>query len=219
MGKVGGPSPSTSAHIERTGSLRPASSGPCLLRLIWRNKMRDRGFSAPAWAPALRRLRPAGGYRVTSVGEVFKPHLTQLVCRDVQEHCAQRMLLFGAADVVCDPDDAVLRHGGSSAGAVHRDCSALSRDFRQLQFIAVLQGSVQVVFQRRVAMADDMASQPHRRRDPVSVGANRVLVFFGSRYAHAVEASANCVRVTGWVCQEGARVALQSDDCDLGDWA
>ena len=45
---------------------------------------------------------------------------------------------------------------------------------------------------------------PLSRQAYTSLGT--LIIFFGARYAHAVTASADCVRVTGWVCRAGRRV-------------
>ena len=67
-------------------------------------------------------------------------------------------------------------------------------------------GTVRVRMETSVNATRPPCSHPRVRKDNIVVAANKVLIFHGSRYAHGVTASENCVRVIGWVCEAGKRV-------------
>ena len=110
---------------------------------------------------------------------------------------ADSLLRFGNCD--CDDDD-------MSVGVPHRDCVALRRNFDNLQFVAVLQGVATFTFEARVTISRPPNPEPTPRKDRIKVKAGTVIVFMGSRYAHAVRTTGNCLRVSGWVCARGKRV-------------
>ena len=103
------------------------------------------------------------------------------------------------SDSDCDDDD-------MSVGVPHRDCVALRRNFDNLQFVAVLQGVATFTSEARVTISLPPDPAPKPRETPVRVPAGNVIVFMGSRYAHAVTTAGKCLRVTGWVCARGTRV-------------
>ena len=170
------------------GRKKATTAGAVNLTRIQKEKLRQRGYLYPATVKALRTLRPARGYPVVP-GEAFADDMTgeeqklaANVCKAVERHVVS-LCLFGDSHVECSPDDAVIRQGGV-VGKVHRDCVALRRNTRNLQFVAVLQGKVDFMIEGTVNAKQPALQSPRRRKKAVTIKANQVLVFAGSRYVH-----------------------------------
>ena len=82
--------------------------------------------------------------------------------------------MFGLLQPECDARDSFVLHGlcADTAGA-HRDCP-LSFDIWQLQFIAVLQGTLELTIERRVFVKKS-SKIVKKRLAPTPVKANQVL--------------------------------------------
>jgi hypothetical protein len=50
------------------------------------------------------------------------------------------------------------------------------------------------------------AAQPRRQRVVRTVRAGEMIIFMGSRFAHANVTKGKCARLAGWVCAAGSRV-------------
>lgn len=193
-------------------------AGVAVLRGMWAEQLRKTGYIAPTRVPTLSKLRPRGCTYPVAPGDVFggNNELAIRVCAAVEEH-AFGLFLFGAKRVQCHPDDSKIRRGAAVC-AVHRDCIPLRKNTRNLHFIAVLQGKVDVLIETEVNVTMPPREHPHMQRRVITVGANATLIFHGSRYAHGVTASENCVRVTGWVCQHGKRVLNKGGSVEVRGW-
>ena len=142
------------------------------------------------------------------MGQVRRLHARDCgrhVCEAVERHVFS-LFVFGNDGVECDPHDSVIRSGAVVKAQVHRDCPSLRRNTANLQFVAVLQGTVDFRIETTVDALLPPRTLVRSRKKAIALTANQVLVFSGSRYAHSVAASSNCVRVTGWVCRRGRRV-------------
>ena len=110
------------------------------------------------------------------------------------------------------------RHG---TGRAHRDCPDSSSHY-QYQFIAVSgarrleQGEMTVCLEWRVTGAP--RDECRRRATPVTIPANHVLFFFGSRYAHAAACGEKCKRVAGWV-SAAKHETTESSGGDITGWS
>ena len=205
------------------GSRKPSKTGAKVLLTMWAERLRQRGYIDPTRVHTLSQLRPRGCRYAVVPGEAFADDMTgeeqklaANVCKAVERHVVS-LCLFGDSHVECSPDDAVIRQGGV-VGKVHRDCVALRRNTRNLQFVAVLQGKVDFMIEGTVNAKQPAVQSPRRRKKAVTIKANQVLVFAGSLYAHSVNASDNCVRVTGWVCKAGHRVVGGGANVVVGKW-
>lgn len=195
-------------RVAQVGKCRREMSAPNRAKLsrIWLDQLRNRGFCVPTRLPAVGVLRPLWRHMDPSVQERDGDDepVARAVCNAVQER-AMEMCLFNGSGVECNPGDSVLRFGDCTRGTAHRDCVSLRTNYSNLQFVVVLRGSISMTFERRVTATRAAKTKPTRRR-PVVVKAGTLIIFFGARYAHAVTASVDCVRVTGWVCRAGCRV-------------
>ena len=182
--------------------------GSKVLRALWAEQLRKRGYIVPTRVPALALLRPRGCTYPVDPGTVLGDgqQLAIDVCAAVERHVFS-LFVFGNDGVECDPSDSVIRSGAVVKAQVHRDCPSLRRNTANLQFVAVLQGSVDFRIETTVDTLLPPRTLVRSRKKAIALTANQVLVFSGSRYAHSVAASSNCVRVTGWVCRAGHRVA------------
>jgi hypothetical protein len=143
MGTRRGAAVPAPAGAARQGSRKPAKSAADKLELIWRAIFRKTGFLRPTWVPALRDLRPQWRrLRAPPEREIdgWDSPIAAAVCAAVQKH-AESLLLFGDAGVECNPGDSVILFGTFDEQA-HRDCPALSSNFFNMQFIAILRGTV-----------------------------------------------------------------------------
>lgn len=203
-----------------TGQRKTDKVGAKVLREMWADHLRRRGFIVPTRVPALRALRPRGRSYTVVPGEVrgYDQQLAVDVCESIEDHVAS-LFVFGNAQVECNPDDTVIRCGGIKDGTVHRDCVALRRNTTNLQFVAVLQGQVDFQIETTVDALLPPSSYVRSRKKAIAVTANQVIVFYGSRYAHSVTATPNCVRVTGWVCQAGQRIIDEGGAVVIESWS
>ena len=197
---------------------RPSEHDEHGVRAFIVNNMRLRGFLVPQQFRALRRLRPPRGWPEVTEGHVgARDPLAKRVCKLV---CARAVdiYLFGTLSPVCRARDSFVlqgdpgRHG---TGHAHRDCPDSSSHY-QYQFIAVLQGEMTVCLERRVTGAP--RDECRRRATPVTIPANHVLFFFGSRYAHAAACGEKCKRVAGWVSAAKYERA-ESSGGDITGWS
>jgi hypothetical protein len=140
------------------------------------------------------------------------------VCAAVERHVFS-LFVFGNDGVECDPSDSVIRSGAVVKAQVHRDCPSLRRNTANLQFVAVLQGQVEFQIETTVDALLPARSHVRPRKRPIDISANQMIIFSGSRYAHSVAASPNCVRVTGWVCRRGRRLTVKGGGVLVGGGA
>ena len=156
---------------------KKATTAPAVvLTRIQKEKLRQRGYLYPATVKALRTLRPARGYPVVPVVQRGRGRpLAVDVCALVEQYALQARL-FGNSQVECHPDDSEIRQG-PMFGVLHRDCQPLRLNSRNLQFIAVLQGSVRVRMETSVAATRPACSRPRMRERSIVVTANKVFIF------------------------------------------
>jgi hypothetical protein len=165
------------------GRKKAATAGAVTITRIQKEKVRQRGYLYPATVEALRALRPGRGYPVIpGVRRGRGRPLAIEVCAIVAQYTLESRL-FGNSLVECNPVDSEIRQG-PMIGVLHRDCQPLRRNSRNLQFIAVLQGTVRVRMETSVAATRPAHSHPHVRKHNIVVAANKVLIFHGSHYAH-----------------------------------
>ena len=135
---------------QRTASVRGEAGrrktdkvGSKVLRALWAEQLRKRGHIIPTRVPALARLRPRGCTYPVDPGMVLGDgqQLAIDVCEAVERHVFS-LFVFGNDGVECDPSDSVIRSGAVVKAQVHRDCPSLRRNTANLQFVAVLQGTV-----------------------------------------------------------------------------
>ncbi len=186
------------------GGGKPSRPSERKLRDKWRERMRLHGFARPWKLPAARDLRSEWRGQAKGPADERDDPLCADVCAAVQAQATKRML-FGSVAAQANVEDSLLRFDDVAAGVLHRDCVALRRNYRNLQFVAVLQGEAAFKFEKQVR-SQTVEVDPDLRKAPVIVKAGHVIVFMGSRYAHAVTTAGRCLRVSGWVCAAGSRV-------------
>ena len=133
--------------------------------------------SAARSARAVPLLRPRGCTYPVDPGTVLGDgqQLAIDVCAAVERHVSS-LFVFGNDGVECDPSDSVIRSGAVVKSQVHRDCPSLRRNTANLQFVAVLQGSVDFRIETTVDALLPPRTLVRSRKKAIALTANQVLV-------------------------------------------